>query len=187
MRGNGAVSLQPDHISRSSRSGERERMPRADCEMLTRPPGPVVPSAPRPSRDQLRASARHIRMIRCHVAAISAILALCVSGSALAEEAVRCGNRLALPGYSAYEVRSLCGEPDAVSRSFVQRAITAPAACWTRHYEWVCGSSTDFIVTVEVEDWTYDFGRNQFIRILRFENGRLLRVDTGGYGLKALP
>ena len=35
---------------------------------------------------------------------------------------------------------------------------------------------------VEVEEWLYDFGSHDFIRQLRFENGRLRYVATAGYG-----
>jgi Protein of unknown function (DUF2845) len=37
-------------------------------------------------------------------------------------------------------------------------------------------------VTVTVELWTYDFGPSSFVRHLTFEDGTLLRVDTGSYG-----
>lgn len=33
-----------------------------------------------------------------------------------------------------------------------------------------------------IEVWTYDFGRNSFVRFLEFESGRLVRIRTGGYG-----
>jgi hypothetical protein len=131
-----------------------------------------------------------MRFIRYHVTAALAILLQCVSGNGVAQEggdSMRCGNRLALSGYSVHQVRSLCGEPDAASRHFEQRAISAPGACSIRHDRVVCDPGVNLTVTVEVEDWTYDFGRNQFIRYLRFENGRLVRIDTGGYGLKELP
>jgi hypothetical protein len=38
--------------------------------------------------------------------------------------------------------------------------------------------STDVVV----DDWTYDLGRQRFIRFLTFVDGRLATVQTGGYG-----
>lgn len=35
---------------------------------------------------------------------------------------------------------------------------------------------------VTVEEWTYNFGPHQFIHLLRFRNGRLVRIERGGYG-----
>ena len=32
------------------------------------------------------------------------------------------------------------------------------------------------------EEWTYNFGPQQFMRILRFQNGRLMDIELGGYG-----
>ncbi|MDQ4146541.1 MAG: DUF2845 domain-containing protein, partial [Pseudomonadota bacterium] len=33
-----------------------------------------------------------------------------------------------------------------------------------------------------VQDWYYDFGPNQLVRMLRFRNDRLVSVKTDGYG-----
>ena len=30
---------------------------------------------------------------------------------------------------------------------------------------------------VHVDEWTYNLGRNKFRRLLRFENGRLVRIE----------
>jgi|SRR5579884_145054 len=36
-----------------------------------------------------------------------------------------------------------------------------------------------------IEEWYYNLGPQEFIRILQFESGRLARIDTGGYGWTA--
>ncbi|MFY9270256.1 MAG: DUF2845 domain-containing protein [Candidatus Manganitrophaceae bacterium] len=36
-----------------------------------------------------------------------------------------------------------------------------------------------------VEEWYYNLGPQQFIRILQFKNGRLAAIETGGYGWTA--
>jgi hypothetical protein len=35
---------------------------------------------------------------------------------------------------------------------------------------------------VTVEEWEYNLGSTRFIRYLRFENGRLIRITVGNYG-----
>jgi hypothetical protein len=39
--------------------------------------------------------------------------------------------------------------------------------------------------TVTFEEWVYNFGPSKFIRILRFRNGLLSEVKTGGYGVSS--
>ncbi|UCD36569.1 MAG: DUF2845 domain-containing protein, partial [Nitrospiraceae bacterium] len=35
---------------------------------------------------------------------------------------------------------------------------------------------------VQVEEWTYDFGSRSFLLFIRFENGRVSRIESGDYG-----
>jgi hypothetical protein len=35
---------------------------------------------------------------------------------------------------------------------------------------------------VTIEEWEYNLGPTKFIRYLRFENGRLIRITDGNYG-----
>ncbi len=35
---------------------------------------------------------------------------------------------------------------------------------------------------VRISEWTYDFGPDRFVRILKFENGRLVGLEEGDYG-----
>ena len=39
-------------------------------------------------------------------------------------------------------------------------------------------------LTVTVEEWTYNFGPQQFMRIITFRNGTVVDIRTGGYGTK---
>ena len=40
--------------------------------------------------------------------------------------------------------------------------------------------STDVVI----DEWTYDLGRQKLIRLLTFVDGKLYRVETGGYGTR---
>ena len=46
------------------------------------------------------------------------------------------------------------------------------------------GGETVFadVVSRTVEVWTYDFGPNRFVRLVSIAEGRVTRVETGGYG-----
>jgi hypothetical protein len=45
--------------------------------------------------------------------------------------------------------------------------------------------SEEQVVQVPVDEWTYDLGPERFIRFVDFENQRVVRVTTGGYGTTA--
>jgi hypothetical protein len=87
-------------------------------------------------------------------------------------EALRCNSRLVSIGDRTFEVRQMCGEPDDQRVRQENRLI--------RIFQ--DGRLIEFLVQVEVEEWTYNLGPYRFIRILRFENDRLIRIETGDYG-----
>jgi len=39
-------------------------------------------------------------------------------------------------------------------------------------------------IEVLIEDWNYDLGSNRLTRSLTFENGRLLNIRIGDYGVR---
>lgn len=101
---------------------------------------------------------------------MSRFLALCIalaglaSGSpASAGDSMRCGSRLVAVEARAAEILGACGEPS-------YRDV------WSfdnpRGGGWIA----------DTEEWTYNFGPNQLIRILRLRNGRLVDIETDGYG-----
>lgn len=85
--------------------------------------------------------------------------------AAPAHAGFRCDTELVRRGMTPYEVLERCGEP-------------------VYELGW-----TDFRypgLFVRVDEWTYELGRNKFRRLLTFENGRLIRIETrskpsGGY------
>ena len=98
-------------------------------------------------------------------------------------DSLSCKNRIVSTGDSTYQVRSICGEPDAITRRVEMRTIRhnvpvpgpGGAPCWR---------TVERTIEVVVDEWTYDFGRRRFIQYLTFENGRLERVQSGSYGHK---
>jgi hypothetical protein len=111
---------------------------------------------------------------------------LYVSGSASEVSAFRCGTKLVSEGDTRDEVSHKCGEPTSVD-SWEEERIQRDFGS-VRHYdprtdrhEW---SRDPFLVKVQVkiELWTYNLGSTQFTRYLRFENGILVEITTGGKG-----
>lgn len=107
--------------------------------------------------------------------ALPAILA--AMADAGADSALRCGNRVVSVGAPLAEVAEKCGEPVYIEqweeggdgyvsqlfdyeteRYLAPRLIRAP---------------------LRMERWTYDFGTNKFIRHLTFQNGQLIKIETG--------
>lgn len=73
-----------------------------------------------------------------------------------AEADFGCERTIVSPGETKWEVRMKCGEPTAAS----------PADRSWR----------------DENTWLYDLGSTRLIRIFRFQNGRLIQVETGGFG-----
>jgi hypothetical protein len=76
--------------------------------------------------------------------------------------ALRCDNQIISEGDRTFDVLRKCGQPDFVDHRFEGLAFAYPFA-------------------IEVEDWYYDLGPTQLVRMLRFRNDRLAIVRTGGY------
>ena len=68
---------------------------------------------------------------------------------------------------------SRCGEP-----ALREQKLVTTSAFGATGGGLVAGGNAGF--TVEV--WTLNFGSRTFVRFLEFENGTLVRIETGGYG-----
>ncbi len=99
------------------------------------------------------------------------LLAMTSLTYATESHALRCGNLLITQGDTISKVRNSCG---------------APTLFETRQIEYMIKNSRLETSTtyVDEENWLYNRGRNQLIRLLRFENGKLATVSTGERGRK---
>lgn len=80
-----------------------------------------------------------------------------------------CGDRIISTGDTKGEVLAKCGEP------FYR----------TSHDEELrerLDETRSRKVVVTVEEWTYNFGPQRFLRLITFRNGRVVDIRTGGYG-----
>ena len=106
-----------------------------------------------------------------------AVVAIIVLATCQPCWAFYCGQRLVKEGDYKLQVLEKCGQPD-YSESRVEYRSTVMRGSGIQQ------PGLDFInqVPVQIEEWTYDFGRHRFMQFLHFENGRLIWVNNLGYG-----
>ncbi len=109
---------------------------------------------------------------------LSALAGMC--GTVAGDSSLRCGTRLISVGSPMDKVLEACGDPDRRDQweesphSDIFRIFDYK----TERYhlpELIRGP-------LRMERWTYNLGPNRFIRYLEFENGVLIRIQTGERG-----
>lgn len=119
------------------------------------------------------AAAFHLHMT------LAAVLVLTLS-TAVADNALRCGNRVVSVGATFSEVSDKCGDP-----VYVEQWEEAADSNVFQYFDY---ETERYLAPrlikgpIRMERWTYDFGSNKFIRYLTFQNGRLIRIETGDKG-----
>ncbi len=97
--------------------------------------------------------------------------------------AFRCGTRLVNVGDLKAQVLGKCGPPDSVDFWEEDRIERVFGYSYSDDsYYLGTRIPTAVVVRVPIEEWTYNPGPTQFIRILKFENNRLISIETGNYG-----
>lgn len=88
--------------------------------------------------------------------------------------ALDCSGRLVSLGYTPWEVQAICGDPTQIEDSFelVLKPIHDRAGYVVDH----------FPIAVPKSVWTYNFGSSRLIYLLTFREGKLAKIETGGYG-----
>ena len=102
--------------------------------------------------------------------------ALLLSAASSEAEAMYCGRRIVNTGHSTVQVLERCGEPD-----LRERRVETQSRSVARRVNGVVVVQT-FTVQVEIQEWAYDFGPQRLVRYLRFEDGALVEIGSGGYG-----
>jgi hypothetical protein len=86
--------------------------------------------------------------------------------AAQAGDSMRCGSRIVTVEARAADILAACGDP-------AYRDI----------YSWPAPRLPGEVA--DVEQWTYNFGRNQLLHVLKLRHGRLVDIRTDGYGFAA--
>jgi Protein of unknown function (DUF2845) len=105
---------------------------------------------------------------------LAAILAS-ISWDASAQ-AMQCGNKLITRGDSIAKVATLCGNPSQVDHTSIVRSS---AATWVNG-QWVHSGAGQVEIPVEV--WLYNFGSDKLMQQIRFEDGRVVKIETLDFG-----
>lgn len=79
---------------------------------------------------------------------------------------LRCGSHIVDEGHLAVEVVARCGEP-------------------AYRDQWTASQNAGQSYRADTEEWYYNFGSSQLLRVLRFRNGRVVEIDSDGYGFDA--
>jgi hypothetical protein len=106
---------------------------------------------------------------------IPALILLALSWDASAQ-AMECGNRLITQGDSLAKVASLCGNPTQVDRKSIVRQASGG---WVNG-QWVASAGAQVEIPVEV--WLYNLGPDKLMRQIRFEDGRVVKIETLDFG-----
>jgi hypothetical protein len=102
------------------------------------------------------------------------VLACAVLTLAAPAHAFRCGTRVITPGDPADKVLHFCGTPISVQTRRAERPYIDELG---RSYLY-----RGLVEEVVIEEWTYNLGPYQFMRLVRLENGRVVEVKPLGYG-----
>ena len=86
--------------------------------------------------------------------------------------AFRCGTRIITRGDHADKILRFCGEPVSVQTRISQRGYVSD---FGRVFPGV-------VEEVVIEEWTYNLGPHQLIRVVRLENGFVAEIKHLGYG-----
>lgn len=83
-------------------------------------------------------------------------------------DSMRCNNGIVSVRDTKYEVLQKCGEP--ARKEYVYRTYTYSGRAKTR----------------SLEQWTYDFGKQEFVYLVNFDSGGIVSnlYNTGSYGAK---
>ena len=103
------------------------------------------------------------------------LLLLATTAGTAQADALRCGNKLVTEGDTRAEVSNKCGDPTDVDHS----TVMVPPTTWIQGRPVVAGNG---LVEVVVETWLYNLGPHQFMRRVRFQDGRVVAIETLGYG-----
>jgi hypothetical protein len=99
-------------------------------------------------------------------------------------EAFQCDGKVISKRNTKFDVLRKCGEPDYIDSWEEERAVRGYGRFEMPRSGGIPETQVPIVsvIHVQVERWTYNLGPNRFMQVLRFENGKLVDIDTGDYG-----
>ena len=102
---------------------------------------------------------------------LSAMVAMSAPGFAIESPTMRCDGGIVSVGDRAVEVLGKCGQPS-YSTQREEKRINEGGR----------GSREKTVAIVTIDDWSYNFGPNQFQYRLLLEDGKVTRIESLDYG-----
>jgi len=96
--------------------------------------------------------------------------------------AFKCGSNLVTEGDRKIDVLKICGEPALVDKRLDYIDRTGVSAEF--HGDPSVTIDNARYKPVHIEEWTYNLGPRRLMRLLRFEEGVLEKIETLGYGYR---
>jgi hypothetical protein len=90
----------------------------------------------------------------------------------------QCGNKLVDRGETAAAVAAKCGDPTRIDKSTLVRS----SSIWVSGQSSQAGATNSIQVEIAVEMWLYNLGPDRLMEQLRFEDGRLVKIESLGFG-----
>lgn len=111
---------------------------------------------------------------------LTAALLLCLA--ALPAHALRCGTKLIKREMHETQVIDLCGEPVSTrSLGLAIRHFDRYSRRSSQTYRLENGYATQEVLVTEM---LFNFGPQKLMRLIRFEGGRVVSIETAGYGYR---
>ena len=116
------------------------------------------------------------------------VLMLClVAGAASIADALRCGSRVVSKGDHKTEVWHKCGEPASIEERVIYPTVHHPYRRYPNDHQRqqpyrIHKYPSQVGIPITVEEWIYNFGPRRLMQKLKFENGKLVHIDSLGYG-----
>jgi hypothetical protein len=104
---------------------------------------------------------------------LAVVLSLAAASPAYA---FRCGSHLITEGDTRSKVIAYCGDPTEIQNT---SAILRRPVTWINGRPYTVG---DGFIEIPVDVWVYNLGPGKLMRRIRFEDGRVVAIDTLGYG-----
>jgi hypothetical protein len=105
---------------------------------------------------------------KSRVAVATALLVAVVAPA----HAFRCGTRIITRGDPAEKILRFCGEPTSVQTRLSQRAFVDRFG----------RAFPTLVEDIVIEEWTFNLGPHQLMRVVRLENGYVAEIKYLGYG-----
>ncbi|MGH8137708.1 MAG: DUF2845 domain-containing protein [Steroidobacteraceae bacterium] len=103
------------------------------------------------------------------------VILAAIVGSAQAQN-FECGNKLISRGDSIAAVAAICGNPTRADHSSI---IVSSSVAWVGGH---LVQSNTAQTEVPVDVWLYNLGPDKLMRRIRFEDGKVVQIETLGYG-----